>query len=51
MIFEFAKQVDGLVAAFAFVAGITYAIEGTWHKAIFFMILATNCELGYWMGK
>jgi hypothetical protein len=46
-----AKFLDALVGGFGFIAGIAYAIDGQWDKATFFMVLATNCELGYWMAR
>ena len=46
---DFLKTLDALVGGFGFVAGLLYAISGEWNKAIFFMVLATNCEIGYWL--
>jgi hypothetical protein len=38
---------DGVVAVTAYLLAIYYASDERWRKAIFFMALATNHELGY----
>jgi hypothetical protein len=51
MMIEIIRMLDALICVFGFSAGIAYAYKGEWVKAAFFMALATNCEVGYWMAE
>ena len=44
---EILKALDLLFAVFGFFYAIGCAMTGRYDKAIFWMLLATNCEIGY----
>ncbi|MCD8349610.1 MAG: hypothetical protein LUC93_03265 [Planctomycetaceae bacterium] len=45
------RSLDMIIAGIGPDVAIIFAIFGRWDIAIFCLVAATNCEIGYWMSK